>query len=328
MLKIPMLTLLLSLMFGLFARPQFIAVANGVERAQLAISYVSYPIYGTLSKDGAVAPGVQVMLTNERTSESLSDTTDPSGDFSVDLSNYPSGYVLYDTIDLSLSIKGVESVSVCKLIVDNMTHKIDPSLITIDYPFDDWWVGNITWTRNETVNWTFPLYQNPPVTNPKGLVYFYGYIKFEDQRTQSPMDKRRHKLCYGLSVTGPTSDSSEYTEYYYTPYSKGPTLLQVPINPPSDPPATEYYDASMYLHGYDDWYGDESLWMGGLNPELVFYDIPTLVTHSGESVGGIVIPVDKVALLAPYIGLTSTIIAATVATSIYVKRAKHRKEKQ
>jgi hypothetical protein len=45
-------------------------------------------------------------------------------------------------------------------------------------------------------------------------------------------------------------------------------------------------------------------------------------------VGGIVIPVDKFALLAPYIGLASTIIVTAVATVIYVKRVKHRKEKQ
>jgi hypothetical protein len=43
-------------------------------------------------------------------------------------------------------------------------------------------------------------------------------------------------------------------------------------------------------------------------------------------VGGFVVSVDKFGLLAPYIGLASTIIAATIATTIYVKRAKHRKE--
>jgi hypothetical protein len=46
------------------------------------------------------------------------------------------------------------------------------------------------------------------------------------------------------------------------------------------------------------------------------------------SVGGIMIAVDKLALLAPYIGLASTILVATAATAIYVKRVKHRKEKQ
>jgi len=46
------------------------------------------------------------------------------------------------------------------------------------------------------------------------------------------------------------------------------------------------------------------------------------------AVGGFVVPVDKFGLLAPYIGLASTILAATVATAIYVKRVKPRKEKQ
>ena len=44
-----------------------------------------------------------------------------------------------------------------------------------------------------------------------------------------------------------------------------------------------------------------------------------------QPVGGIWIPVDKFGLLAPYIGLASTIIVATAATAIYVKR---RKKKQ
>ena len=45
-------------------------------------------------------------------------------------------------------------------------------------------------------------------------------------------------------------------------------------------------------------------------------------------VGGFVIPMDKFVLLAPYIGLVSTILVATAATAIYVKRVKRRKEKQ
>jgi len=42
-------------------------------------------------------------------------------------------------------------------------------------------------------------------------------------------------------------------------------------------------------------------------------------------VGGVWIPVDKFGLLAPYIGLASTILVATAATAIYVKRARRRK---
>lgn len=46
------------------------------------------------------------------------------------------------------------------------------------------------------------------------------------------------------------------------------------------------------------------------------------------AVGGVVVPIDKFGLLAPYIALASTILVATVATAIYVKRVKRRKEKQ
>ncbi|MCJ7424580.1 hypothetical protein MUP01_09990 [Candidatus Bathyarchaeota archaeon] len=45
-------------------------------------------------------------------------------------------------------------------------------------------------------------------------------------------------------------------------------------------------------------------------------------------VGGIVVPVDKFGLLAPYIGLASTAMIGVIATAVYVKRAKRRKEKQ
>lgn len=47
-----------------------------------------------------------------------------------------------------------------------------------------------------------------------------------------------------------------------------------------------------------------------------------------DSVGGVWVPADKPGLLAPYIGLASTILVATVATAVYVKRVKRRKEKQ
>jgi len=56
-------------------------------------------------------------------------------------------------------------------------------------------------------------------------------------------------------------------------------------------------------------------------------DVPQEESAIG-GVGGIVVPVDKFVLLAPYIGLASTILVATVATAIYVKRVKRRKEKQ
>lgn len=46
------------------------------------------------------------------------------------------------------------------------------------------------------------------------------------------------------------------------------------------------------------------------------------------TVGGIVGPVDKFGLLAPYLGLASAVLLATVATAVYAKRAKRRRAKQ
>jgi hypothetical protein len=59
----------------------------------------------------------------------------------------------------------------------------------------------------------------------------------------------------------------------------------------------------------------------------------TLKETPPPGVGGVsfpinVVPIDKFGLLAPYFGLASTIVVATVATAIYVKRVKRRKEKQ
>jgi hypothetical protein len=58
-------------------------------------------------------------------------------------------------------------------------------------------------------------------------------------------------------------------------------------------------------------------------------------TGKTASVGGVDVPVDRFALLTlllapyiPYVALTSTILVATAATAVYVKRVKHRKDKQ
>ncbi len=54
---------------------------------------------------------------------------------------------------------------------------------------------------------------------------------------------------------------------------------------------------------------------------------PYLQVSEG-GVGGVVVPVDKFGLLAPYIGLTSTILVATAAATVYVKRIKRRKVRE
>jgi hypothetical protein len=103
------------------------------------------------------------------------------------------------------------------------------------------------------------------------------------------------------------------------------------VKPESDAAMTDTYTLEVWA--------DNQTYV--LAKDIKISDIPTqpYIIRSSETgispiipsppgVGGIVIPVDKFALLAPYIGLTSTIIVAAVATVIYVKRVKRRKEKQ
>lgn len=73
--------------------------------------------------------------------------------------------------------------------------------------------------------------------------------------------------------------------------------------------------------------------VGDDNPYSVFmdddHDLHAVFEYSPLlRIGGIRFSVNKLDLLAPYISLTSTIIVATVATAIYVKCVKRRKEKQ
>jgi hypothetical protein len=49
-------------------------------------------------------------------------------------------------------------------------------------------------------------------------------------------------------------------------------------------------------------------------------------THVEAVVGGTWVPVDKINLIAPYIGLTTAILGITIASAAYVKRFKRKKE--
>lgn len=119
-----------------------------------------------------------------------------------------------------------------------------------------------------------------------------------------------------------------------TPYTLSSVNLQIP-NFGSAPsakklPSTIYF-SNLYLsiQGYEPvtpiWIGGQNYYGYGLQ---VTHDSTWVTLHINPTVGGVVISVDKLALLAPYIGLTSTIIAATVATAIYAKRFKRREEKR
>jgi hypothetical protein len=83
------------------------------------------------------------------------------------------------------------------------------------------------------------------------------------------------------------------------------------------------------------WKPTESKNIGGYNiwidrDNSGYYNTGDMINYLGVEappVGGIWVPVDKFGLLSPYIGLASTLIVATVATAIYVKRVKRREEK-
>lgn len=92
-------------------------------------------------------------------------------------------------------------------------------------------------------------------------------------------------------------------------------------------------------------------WVGGWRPQFLLNELwyayvaqsptgygfngtlptpPSYLTppRGAPVVGGVTTPVDKFGLLSPYIGLASTIVVATAATAIYIKRVKHGKEKE
>jgi hypothetical protein len=128
-----------------------------------------------------------------------------------------------------------------------------------------------------------------------------------------------------------------YTEFYLP--GRGWTGLNEAITSPESYGALNVtsgemsmYETGVYL---DNFYSQQ-------NPlrYFIFYTgtvdfISNIIHLEGEGavyfpqiVGGIVVPIDGFALLVPYIGLASTIMVATVASSISVKRVKRRKEKQ
>jgi hypothetical protein len=65
-----------------------------------------------------------------------------------------------------------------------------------------------------------------------------------------------------------------------------------------------------------------------LDPEGGSVEALQIISGGGNIGGGIVVPVNRLGLLSPYIGLASTILVATVVAAICVKRVKRRKEKQ
>jgi plastocyanin len=113
----------------------------------------------------------------------------------------------------------------------------------------------------------------------------------------------------GYTVVWTNNDPVIHTLWFVNISDQSTYLLSDPINP-----------GATWSHTFNDlvdlqYYDFNRLWISGS-------------LRISKAVGGILAPVNKFALLAPYIGLASTILAATVASTVYVKRVKRRKEKQ
>jgi hypothetical protein len=141
---------------------------------------------------------------------------------------------------------------------------------------------------------------------PKLLV---TYLSATINATSVVMDRGQSKT-FASSVSG---GNPPYTYHWYlNGSSKGGNTTSWTFTPSS----TGYY--TIYVNVTDS-NNQRS------KSNVASVTVNNVPSPSPPAVGGVWVPVDKLALLAPYIALASTILAATAATGIYVKR---RKEKQ
>jgi len=131
-------------------------------------------------------------------------------------------------------------------------------------------------------------------------------------------------------TVSPSSLSGKFGDVFYVAQSmSGPSLTTWEIYSPSGTLVKTVYTDNTAA-GYLQMISTEGWNVYGSGTYKIEVDDPIIVyLHLWPGgVGGGVVSVDKFSLLAPYIGLASTIMVATVATAISVKRAKHRKEKK
>jgi plastocyanin len=114
----------------------------------------------------------------------------------------------------------------------------------------------------------------------------------------------------GDSVTWTNNDPVIYTLWFKSASDGSTYLFSQPINPGTS--WTHIFVDNIILNYYD----FDRLYITG-----------QLIVVPSVTVGGVVLPVDKLALLTPLIALASLIFAATTVTAVYARRAKHREKK-
>jgi len=175
-------------------------------------------------------------------------------------------------------------------------HRHDWALVTLN-----WGIGGLTgWMGRMTADPTDPVYT--------GALNTAGY----------PGDLGGGLQMYWDSDNGRTAD--EHNHWYFMDTAPGQSGSPVWVYYPD---TDQRYILTIHAYGDD---GSGSNHGTRLNQDK-FDRIIAWMRADGAG-GGVVIPVDKFGLLAPYISVASTILVATVATSIFVKRVKNRKEKQ
>jgi plastocyanin len=115
----------------------------------------------------------------------------------------------------------------------------------------------------------------------------------------------------GDSVTWTNNDPVIYTLWFRNASDGSTYILSQPVNP-----------GTTWTHTFPD------------KVRLNYYDFDRLqitgqlIVVPSATVGGVVVPVDKLALLTPLIALASLIVAEATAMAVYVTRARKREEKQ
>ena len=188
---------------------------------------------------------------------------------------------------------------------------------------------NLTGTHTFTV----------PVNDSHGTPFCYWFNKDTNETVTT-------------NITMTVSSGGTYVAFYELPI--GPTYYTLTISASSGgttspAPGTYSYQEGTIVsvtaipntnYAFDYWELDGA-YAGTENPITITMDsdhtLKAYFTYSPPpppppppppGVGGYIIPVDKFALLAPYIGLTSIILISAVITAVYFKRVKRRKEKQ
>ena len=187
------------------------------------------------------------------------------------------------------------------------------------------------------------MYDGQTIANDADGVHNLGYIWYLQLKQQWDPDNLPHEIrTSGITVTPQTSTNPVVTTHTVTatvrdnlanPIQGVLVTFKIFSGPNTGKTGTDTTNANgqALFSWASTTVGTDKINATAPNPFIpgaTIFDDKATKTWTGLSVGGVVVPVDKFGLLAPYIGLASTTAIGAVATAVYVKRGKRRKEKQ